>query len=175
MGLGNEHPEKDVMQRRPRAHTERLVNLKTFIHSYAIIGLMEAVLAFCVFFMILFDGGWQYGEPMSADNILYMQAAGAFLATIIFCQIGNVMACRTSRQSAVAYLARFNPWIIAGIVFELIFIFSIVYVSGFHTVFTTAPIAMQYWPLIAAAAVIIFAVDELRKWLVRRGMSILDG
>ncbi|MDQ1363203.1 MAG: sodium/potassium-transporting ATPase subunit alpha, partial [Pseudomonadota bacterium] len=174
MGLGNERPEKDVMQRRPRAHFERLVNYKTFIHSYVIIGLMEAILAFCVFFTILFDGGWQYGEPMSADNYLYMQAAGAFLATIIFCQIGNVMACRTSRQSAFAYLSRFNPWIMAGIVFELVFIFTIVYVPDLHQVFTTAPIAMQYWPLIAAAAVIIFAVDEMRKWLVRRGASILD-
>lgn len=174
IGLGNEQAEKDVMQRPPRARFERLVNYKTFIHSYAIIGLTEALLAFGVFLTILLDGGWQYGDRLGAHNPLYLQAAGAFLATVIFCQIGNVMACRTSRQSAFSHLLYFNPWIMTGIVFELVFIFVIVYTPGLHTVFTTAPIAMQYWPMIAAAIIIIFAVDEVRKWLCRRGVSILD-
>ncbi|MBI3187534.1 MAG: cation-transporting P-type ATPase [Gammaproteobacteria bacterium] len=174
IGLGNEKPEHDIMQRPPRARTERLVNYKTFVHSYAFIGLLEAVLAFCMFFLVLYDNNWYYGDRMSADSEVYRQAAGAFLITIIFCQIGNVMACRGLRQSAINYLFRFNGWIMAGIILELLFIGLITLTPGLYGVFTTAPIAVEYWPLFVLASLLVFTADELRKWILSRRFTIFQ-
>jgi len=174
IGLGNEAPERDIMHRPPRRRDERLVSFRTFVRSYGIVGPVEAALAFLVYFIVLGEGGWHYGERLAADNLVYMQATGALLATIIFCQIGNVMACRANRQSAVAYLLRYNPWITAGIAFEIAFVLSITYVPALRHVFATGPISPTTWLLIVGAPFVIFAIEELRKWLVRRGMHWLS-
>jgi sodium/potassium-transporting ATPase subunit alpha len=173
IGLGNEPPEADIMQRPPRRRDERLVSLHTFVRSYGIVGPLEAALSFAVFFAVLAAGGWQWGAVLAADAPLYMQASGAFLATIIFCQVGNVLACRTARLSAVPYLLRLNGWIVSGIIFELAFIVTVVNVAGLHSLFTTHPLAPWTWALLLLAPLTVFALEELRKWLVRRGAGWL--
>lgn len=173
IGLGNEPAEADIMSRPPRRRNERLVSLRTFVRSYAIIGPIEAALSFLSFFIVLYGGGWQWGDTLASDAPLYGQAAGAFLATIIFCQIGNVMACRSSRLSAWPYLTRINPWIALGVVVELAFIVAIIYLPWLHKVFTTAPLGYEIWLLFLLAPLVIFGVEELRKSLVRRGVDWL--
>ncbi len=173
IGLGNEPPEKDVMLRPPRRPDERLVSYRTFVRSYGIIGPAEAALSFLVFFLLLGAGGWQWAEPLPTDTLLYGQATGGFLATIIFCQIGNVLACRTNRQSALPYLLRMNLWIWAGLLVEALFILSILYIPAFHRFFTTGPLPLWVWGFILLAPWLIFAIEELRKWLVRRGVQWL--
>ena len=173
IGLGNEPPESDIMQRPPRKRGERLVSYHTFIRSYGLIGPVEALLSFLVFFWVLESGGWHWAEPLSSSTMLYGQATGAFLATIIFCQIGNVMACRTNRQSAASYLLRFNPWIWSGVAVEMLFILMIIYIPLFHGFFSTAGLPLWVWSGILFAPWIIFAIEELRKLLVRRGASWL--
>ena len=161
------------MQRPPRRRSERLVSYKTFVRSYGIIGPMEALLSFVVFFAVLLAGGWHYGDRLATGETLYPQAAAAFLATIIFCQIGNVMACRSNRQSALADLRRFNPWISAGVLLEVGFILTIIYVPALHHFFTSAPFAAGFWVMICITPLLIFFIEELRKLLVRHGVSAL--
>ena len=174
IGLGNEAPEADTMQRSPRRQDERLVSFRTFIRSYAIIGPVEAALAFTTFFMVLFDGGWHWGEMQSGDSALYMQASGAFLATIIFCQIGNVMACRTSRQSALPYLFRLNHWITLGIAVEIGFILLILHLPLLSPLFHAAPFSIAAWGMVIVSPILILLIEELRKVLVRRGVGWLS-
>ena len=173
IGLGNEPPERDVMQRPPRRRDERLVSYRTFLRSYVIIGPAEAALSFLVFFLVLDAGGWQWAQPLASDTLLYGQATGSLLATIIFCQIGNVMACRTNRQSAAPYLLRPNLWIWAGLLVEVLFILGILYIPMFHRFFSTGPLPLWIWGVIALAPWLIFGIEELRKWLVRRGVHWL--
>ncbi|MCF7821464.1 MAG: cation-transporting P-type ATPase [Mariprofundaceae bacterium] len=174
IGLGNEPPEADTMLQPPRRRDERLVSIRTFIRSYAIIGMAEAAFAFSTFFAVLYGGGWIWGQQLPGDALLHLQASGAFLATIIFCQIGNVMACRTSRQSAFPYLARLNRWIMLGVIVEVGFVLIIVYTPSLHHIFFTAEIALSTWSLIVLAPFVIFLIEELRKLLVRRGVAWLS-
>jgi len=114
------------------------------LRSYGLIGLAETLLAFMVFFHVLNKGGWQWGTVLPASNLLYGQATGAFLATVIFCQIGNVMACRTNRQSALPYLFKFNAWITAGVVFEVAFIVAVIYLPELHPFFYNAGFGVEH-------------------------------
>jgi len=174
IGLGNEPPEKDVMQRPPVSRHERLVSYRTFLRSYGIIGLAEAGLSFLVFFLVLYQGGWHWGMSTNDNLPLFAEASAAFLATIIFCQIGNVMACRTNRQSALSYFIRFNPWIVLGIVVEIGFILLVTNVPSVYRVFSTTAVPLWVWSLIIIAPLVIFVIEEVRKWLVRRGMHVLS-
>jgi sodium/potassium-transporting ATPase subunit alpha len=169
IGLGNEPPEDDVMRRPPRRRDEHLVSARTFLRSYAIIGPLEALLAFAVFFAVLADGGWQWGTELAFDAPLYLRAAGAFLATIIFCQVGNVMACRSARLSSLPHLLRLNAWIVGGIVVEVLFVAAITELPWLHLIFSANPLPGWVWVLLISAPLVVFFVEELRKWLVRRG------
>jgi len=168
IGLGNEKPESDTMLQPPRTKHEQLVSIGTFMRSYAFLGLVESALSFFMFFSVLFNGGWSWGAVLPASSPLYFQATGAFLATIIFSQIGNVMACRTNRQSAIRYLLRFNPWITAGIILEIVFIVSIIYLPECHRFFNTWELGAEVWPGILSAPFIVFGVEELRKFVIRK-------
>ena len=173
IGLGNELPEDDVMQRPPRRRDERLVSARTFLRSYGIVGPLEAALAFAVFFAVLEAGGWRWGAELAWDAPLYLQAAGAFLATIVFCQVGNVMACRSARLSSLPHLTRLNAWIAGGIAVELLFVVAITELPWLHRLFSANPLPWWVWVLLPLAPVAVFAVEELRKWLVRRGAGWL--
>lgn len=161
------------MRRPPRRRDERLVSFRTFLRSYGVIGPVEAALSFLSFFIVLYNGGWEWGEPLASSAALYGEAAGAFLATIIFSQIGNVMACRTNRMSAWSYLLRLNHWIALGMVVEVVFIVTIIYTPMLQSIFSTAALTPSYWLLFLLAPVMIFFIEEGRKWLVRRGMQWL--
>ncbi len=174
IGLGNEPPEADIMRRPPRRRNERLVSYRTFVRSYGIIGLAEAALAFATFFTVLYNGGWSWGQELSSDTPLHLEASGAFLATIIFCQIGNVMACRTNRQSAIPYLVRLNRWIIIGVFAEISFILTIIYWPSLNHIFSSTPFDISAWGIVVMAPFIIFFIEELRKFLVRRGADWLS-
>lgn len=188
IALGNENPEKDVMHRKPRARSERLVSAKTFVRSYLFIGPMEALLSFVTFFTVLFMGGWKYGAPV--DSSLYIYATTTFLATIIACQIANVLACRTNRQTSL-HSFRGNRWMKAGILVEvlvigLLFLLPTIgweaalhgYYNLSEIVAVVSPLAFEQWLLVAAVIVIapfvIFFVEELRKYLARQGVKWCD-
>ena len=46
-------------------------------------------------------------------------------------------------------------------------------VPAFHHFFTTAPIPLAVWLAMLLAPIIVFFIEEGRKWLVRRGVDVL--
>jgi len=168
LGLGVESPEDDVMQRPPRPRTERMLSRSLLFMSYGITGMMQAAAGFFAYFMVLYRGGWEWGETLTAADPLYRTAVSAFFVSIVICQVANVMICRTRRQSAFRKGIFSNRLILVGILTELALACLIVYTPFSHKVFSTHSLSAYEFLLAVPFAVFILLMDELRKVYVRR-------
>jgi magnesium-transporting ATPase (P-type) len=120
------------------------------------------------FFFVLVAGGWSYGQPLAAGDLLYRQATAACLAAIVVMQLVNVFLCRSDRESAFAFPLASNRLILAGIALEVALVVLIVYTAPGQAVFGTAPVPAAAWLFVVPFAAATLALEELRKRRARR-------
>ncbi|MCA9460360.1 MAG: HAD-IC family P-type ATPase, partial [Nanoarchaeota archaeon] len=130
LGLAVEKSEDNVMKRKPRPRTERLLSKRLLFMSYGIVGMIQAVAGFFSFFYILFAGGWTWGVELGFTDPLYLKAVTGFFVSIIICQIADVLICRTRIESVFKKGFFKNKLVYAGILTELLLIAIIVYLPG---------------------------------------------
>lgn len=171
LGLGNEKPESDVMKEPPRSKKERLLTPQLLFLSYGIVGVIQAAAGFTAFFFVLFNHGWTWGADLAITDPVYLMAVTAFFASIVICQIPDVLICRTRKQSLFKQGLFKNKLVWYGILFELILLWLIVFTPGMNTFLGTHPIEWIYFLIPIPFAVAILLFGEWRKLLVRRGVG----
>jgi sodium/potassium-transporting ATPase subunit alpha len=174
LGLGAETPEHDVMKRPPRPRGERLLTHNLLFMSYGIVGMLQAAAGFFSYFYILYQGGWTWGRELASTDPLYLKAVTAFFASIVICQIADVMICRTRRESVFSKGLFSNKLILAGIASELILLSIIVYNPFTHKLFGTYPLTLFELCLSVPFALWIFFGDEIRKFLIRKNFRFVE-
>ena len=83
-------------------------------------------------------------------------------------QIVNVFLCRSTTRSVWSVGLLGNRLILWGVVLEVALILAIATRAWGNAVFGTAPISGSVWLFVLPFAVGLVALEELRKWLVRR-------
>jgi len=167
LALGAERPTKELMTLPPRGPQERLLNVKLLALVFLSLGSIEAASGLFGFFYVMSQGGWQWGNMLPSNNILYMQATTACLTGIVIAQVGNVFACRSFRESVFS-IGLFTNWLIfIGIGFELCLQLFIVYHPWGNRIFSTSPISLHIWLVLLPFAFLLFFVEELRKAFIR--------
>jgi calcium-translocating P-type ATPase len=168
LALGAEPAEPDVMDRPPRARSDRLLGARRLLHAYAFLGLAEAALSLCAFFWTFWLAGWRPGLPMAETGSLYRRATTMTFSGIVAAQVGNLFACRTERESLLRARLFSNPHVWGGIAAELALLLALVLVPPLADVFGLAPLAFAEWSILLAFPPAMLALEEGRKWLVRR-------
>jgi sodium/potassium-transporting ATPase subunit alpha len=171
IALGLEKAEGDIMKRPPRAKNEKLLTPQVLFTAYGIKGPIEAAAGFFCYFAVLFEGGWKFGEQLTNNNPLYMQAITAFFSAVIICQIANVFASRTRIQSVFTMGLFSNRAILLGIATELLILALIIWNPFANLIFNTSPLDLRYILLSIPFAISLLGIDELRKYLLRRNVS----
>ena len=151
------------MQRPPRRLTDRLLDFPLLAHSYLFLGLCEAGYSLLLFFYVLTQGGWQFGDRLSPSDPLVRSASGAVLATIILMQIGNLAGRRSRTRSGLDRGLVTNKLIVAGVVLEIAFATALLYWPPLQDILGTGPLPLHVYMLAWLGAPLIFAVDYLRK------------
>jgi sodium/potassium-transporting ATPase subunit alpha len=130
--------------------------------------MIQAAAGFFSFFVILYNGGWEYGQELASNTFLYQQATTAFLASVVICQVADVLICRTRRQSLFNVGLLKNHLVLLGIAAELLLVALISYAPWCNVLFNTAP--LEYWHFLLSVpfALLIFFGDEMRRFFVRR-------
>lgn len=163
LALGAEKPMPGIMKQPPRKIQERLLNLSLISRAYLFLGPIEAAACMFGFFYVMRNGGWRWGEMLSPNNILYMQATTACLTAIIVTQIGNVFTCRSPKESVFSIGFFTNRLIFLGIAVELLLQLFIVYHPWGNKIFGTYPISLSVWLVLIPFAVFLLFADEVRK------------
>lgn len=171
IALAVEKGEGDIMNRPPRSSTEKLLTPQVLLTSYGLKGPIEAAAGFACYFAVMYEGGWSWGQQLAFSDPLYRQAITAFFAAVIVCQIANVFTSRTRRQSVFTKGVFSNRMVLLGIASELLILAFIVLHPFANTIFNTAPIPMEYVLMAVPFALLLFAADELRKYLIRHGST----
>lgn len=174
LGLGIETPESDVMKRKPRPRNERLLSPNLLFMSYGIVGMIQAAAGFFSYFVVLYRGGWTWGQPLAVTDPLYLKAVTAFFASIIMCQIADVLICRTRRESLFKKGLFKNRLILLGIFSELVLLAIIVYNPLTHKLFGTHTLTLFELSLSIPFALLIFFGDEVRKIFIRRNNMFVE-
>lgn len=168
LGLGAEKPEKEVMTQPPRDLKEPLLTRKLVVKAFLWYGMLGSLTSIFSYFFVNMLNGWP-GVPLAVEGSpVYVKATAITLAAIVFSQVGAVFNCRTERQSVFKVGLFSNPQVNLGIIIELILIFLLIYFPPLQMVFHTAALNWKDLLLLCAWPVLILAVEELRKYLVRK-------
>lgn len=171
LGLGTEPPEGTVMDQPPRDPNERLLNKRVLGKAFLWYGMMGSAAAMAGYFLVNLLNGWPALPLAGLGNDLdpvYVQATTMTLAGIVFAQIGQVMNCRTERTSVFSIGLFSNRKILFGIVFEIALIVFLTIFPPLQGVFHTAPLGWQDYVFLACIPFVVFAIEEVRKLVVRR-------
>jgi calcium-translocating P-type ATPase len=170
LALGAEPPDPDTMSRPPRRRSDRLLDVPLLLRAYLFLGPLEALGAMAAFFFVLASGGWSYGDPLSWGDPLYLRATTACLCAIVVMQVVNLFLCRSERYSAFGRGLAGNRLLPAGVAAELALVGLIAYTPWGNALFGTAPVGAGVWLFVVPFALLMLALEELRKaWLRHRG------
>jgi Ca2+-transporting ATPase len=177
LALSREPAELGIMEEPPRSIKERLFTRKVLLRS-VFIGVIIAVGAIIGCLNIWAAGGWHIGMAVPSDwhfggslpnnNPIYLKGVTMMFAGIVVAQAGNVLACRTSKQSIFKTSLKNNKWIIVGIAAQLSILAFLVYVPIMNTYFGTQPLGIFDWAFLLSLAVIVVLAEEIRKFFSRK-------
>ncbi len=114
------------------------------------------------------QGGWHLGMQLAANNPVYIKGVTLTFAGIVVAQAGNVLACRTSKQSTFKASLKTNKWIIFGIISQISILSLLVYLPVMQHIFTTTALTLSDWAFLVSLAVIVVFAEEIRKFFSRR-------
>jgi Ca2+-transporting ATPase len=113
-------------------------------------------------------GGWHFGDQLAATDPVYIKGVTMTFAGIVVAQVGNVLACRTTKQSIFRTSLKTNKWIIIGIAAQLSILAFLVYVPLMQKFFGTTALGLGDWAFLLSLAVVVVMAEEIRKLFVRR-------
>lgn len=146
LALGAEPPEDGTMHRAPRKLTEHLITRSLLSRAYLILGPVQALAAMAAFYFYYWTNGYA-GQwiDLPGSGPVYRTATSMALAAVVFTQIGNLFAQRSTRRSIFKTPLFNNKLIWFGILSEILIILAIVYVPFMQRFIGTGPFEPKYW------------------------------
>ncbi|QZA05980.1 cation-transporting P-type ATPase [Mycolicibacter heraklionensis] len=171
LALGREPAEAGLMEQPPRPTSENVITRQLLWRSWGLMGTVSAVLVMVGFSTVLARGGWHPGAPTGPGAPLhhvYLQATTMSFAAIVACQVGTAFASRTAWSSFRSIGFMTNRLLLGGIAFELAFAAAVVYLPPLQAIFGSAGLAGWMLLMLVPMPVLVWGVDELYRWWLRR-------
>lgn len=158
LAMGVDPEIDDVMARRPRLLTERIID-KHMWTGILSIGLVMGVVTLLTMDIFL-PGGFFEGS----DSLEVARTAG--FTTLVIAQLFNAFNSRSESSSAFHRLF-VNKWLWGAVLLAAGLQVAVVEVPFLQTAFGTASLDLAHWGIAVAMASVVFWFDELRKLVWR--------
>jgi len=154
LAIAAEPAERGVMQRPPRPPGESIFAHGMWQHmiwvGLAMAGLALATQAYAI----------AAGSPHWQTMVF---------TVLTFAQMGHILAIRSESVSLFRQGVFTNPMLLGAVVLTILLQLAIVYIPALNPIFHTTPLTAGELALCFALAIVVFAIVEIEKGLVRAG------
>jgi magnesium-transporting ATPase (P-type) len=161
LAMGIDPKTEDVMARKPRPLTERVIDARMWAGVIEVGVVMAAVTLFTL--DLYLPGGLIEGSGELAN------ARTAAFTVLVFAQLFNCFNARSESTSAFRHLF-VNPWLWGAIALSVALQIAVVNVPLLNTAFGTVPLALEQWLVCAALGSAVLWTSELRKLVLPRAV-----
>ena len=158
LAMGLDPPSDDVMSRRPRHMSDRVIDARMWV------GVCEIGAVMAVVTLLTIDLYLPAGLIEGSYDLERARTAG--FTVLVFAQLFNCFNARSDRVSAFRGLFT-NPWLWAAVALSVLLQVAVVNVGFLNVAFGTVPLTLEQWFVCAAMASVVLWLRELRKWITR--------
>ena len=166
LAIGVDPTTEDVMNRKPRKLTDRVIDGAMW-GDIVYIGLIMAIVTLIGMDMHLSGGVFTDRSVDALGHDAQMVEARTMGFTIlVFAQLFNAIASRSHLQSAFKGLFS-NKWLWGAIALSIVLQLLVIYVPWLNTAFGTTPLPPMAWLECIGLAAIVLVASEIRKIFLR--------
>ncbi|XP_044259109.1 sodium/potassium-transporting ATPase subunit alpha-like isoform X2 [Tribolium madens] len=189
ISLAYEKAETDIMLRPPRNPLrDRLVNRKLYFLAYGNLGMLEALGAFLVYFLIMAEFGfmparllnirddWEsyrklndsYGRPWthSQRKVVQNTCSTGVMMSVVVTQWTNLVACKT-RVNSILVQGMGNMVLNVSLLVETL-LTAILSYTPYMYYLSFYPLSWWWWIYALPFSILLLLYDEYRKWHIRK-------
>ena len=159
LAMGVDPPTDDVMARKPRHISERLIDGRMWA------GVIQSGVVVAVVTLLTMDMFLPGGLVEGAHDLTTARTAG--FTVLVLAHLFNAFNARSETASAFAQPFS-NPWLWAALALSLLLQLAVVSLGFLNLAFGTVPLTLGQWLLCASMASVVLWYSELRKWVGRR-------
>jgi len=164
LALGAEPPGRHVLDRPPtRGH---LLDRALFTRAFGVLGPVEAAISLSAFLFAFTSTGWSPGEPLPGGPALAVASGTAFTA-IVFGQMANAWACRSTVRPAWSIPWRSNHLLPIALSAEAGMLLAFLYVPWLAEILGQDVPSPQGFMVALLAAPAVLIADAAHKQLIR--------
>ena len=167
LAMGIDPPTDDVMARKPRHMTDRVIGLRMWAGVFEI-GLVIAIVALLTVDMYL--PGGLFAQVGGTGEIANARTAG--FTVLVMAHLFQCFNARSETTSAFKNLF-VNPWLWGAVALSALLQVAVVNVPFLNLAFGTVPLSLDQWWTCLAMASVVLVYSELRKLATRVVMSAL--
>ena len=160
--LSLEAAEPNIMKRKPFALNEKVINARSMWRLVRV-GLMMAVGALVAFLLSMKRGGWEFGNKIDTNSVLYMRSTTVAYAVLSMTQMANLLQARSERLPVMVLGFFKNRFAIGAIVLSVVLLLCFMYVPVIAHSLRMMPIGILDWVAVMVMVVVVFFSEEVYK------------
>jgi Ca2+-transporting ATPase len=167
IALTKEPPEHDIMSRKPRDKSDRIIMKKDLL-EIVVNAFIMAIGVLGVFYYSLVSKGWTIDKIVSGSVMpdYYIFATTMAFTTLVFYQVFNVFNIKSPGKSVFFEELFNNKWLLVAISFSILLQIGVVHIPFLNILFNTAPLTINDWLITVAVASSILWIREGSKLVI---------
>ena len=161
--LGLEPPEPNIMNRKPFSVNEKVINSEG-VWRLIRVGLIMAIGAVITFILSMKRGGWDFGNYIDTNSVLYIRSTTAAYAVLSMTQMANLMQARSETLSVFTLGFFKNKYALGAIMISIGILLSFMYLPFMQQYLHMMPITWKDWLGVVVSVLAVFFFEELRKY-----------